>query len=84
MTSFMKLLQKETKHVYQERRKLSILAVLDAKVTGLTKACVIKYVISDHEVYFCLNCEDWVKDITKVLDDNWTMFDERGNLKYDV
>ena len=38
VTSFMKLLQKETKHVYQERRKLSILDVLDAKVTGLTKA----------------------------------------------
>ena len=48
------------------------------------KSCVVKHVIGDHIVYFCLNCEDWVKDKSKVLDRNWTMFDERGNLRYDV
>ena len=48
------------------------------------KSCVIEHVINDHRVYFCLNCEDWVKDKSKVLDKNWTMFDERGNLRYDV
>ena len=48
------------------------------------KSCVIEHVINDHRDYFCLNCEDWVKDKTKVLDKNWTMFDERGNLRYDV
>ena len=48
------------------------------------KNCLIEHVINDHRVYFCLNCEDWVKDKSKVLDENWTMFDERGKLRYDV
>ena len=45
------------------------------KCNWTNKCCVIKHVISGHIVYFCLNCEDWVKDKTKVLDNNWTMFD---------
>ena len=45
---------------------------------------VIKYNIKNHIVNFCLNCDDWVKDKAKVLDENWTMFDNAGNLRYDV
>jgi hypothetical protein len=79
VTSFMKQLQKQTKHIHQKRKK-SLVYVLDAKVTGQTA----KHVIRDHIVYFCLNCDNWVKDKTKVLDNNWTMFDGSGNLRYDV
>ena len=28
------------------------------------------------QFYFCLNCDDWVKIKSKVLDENWTLFDK--------
>ena len=45
---------------------------------------VVNHKISNQSVNFCLNCNDWVKDKERVLDINWTMFDERGDLRYDV
>ena len=45
---------------------------------------IIQYNINNQIVNFCLNCNDWVKDKSKVLDVNWTMFDDKGNLRYDV
>ena len=36
---------------------------------------IVEHVISDHIIYFWLNCEDWVRDKSKVLDVNWTLFD---------
>ena len=46
--------------------------------------CVVEHKIKNHMVYFCLNCDDWVKMKSKVLDENWTLFDEKGNLRHDV
>ena len=48
------------------------------------RRCVVKHEIKNHVVYFCLNCDDWVKVKSKVLDENWTLFDEKGNLRHDV
>ena len=31
-----------------------------------------------YEKFFCLNCDDWIKYKTKVLDQGWTLFDEEG------
>ena len=44
----------------------------------------LTHIINDQWVHFCLNCDDWVKDKSKVLDENWTLFDNEGNLRYDV
>ena len=45
---------------------------------------VVEHTVNQTKVYFCLNCEDWVKDKKRVLDNGWTLFDRDGYLKYDV
>ena len=42
--------------------------------------CVVKHILKNKEVYFCLNCDDWVKDKSRVLDKGWSLFDMAGNL----
>ena len=44
----------------------------------------VEHVIANQKVQFCLNCEDWIRDKSKVLDKNWTLLDQAGNLRYDV
>ena len=47
--------------------------------------CIDQHLVSNQTVNFCLNCDDWVTDKTKVLDSlNWTLLDSRGNLRTDV
>ena len=46
--------------------------------------CVVEHMLSNHIVYFCLNCEDWITDKSKVLDKTWSLFDKAGNLRHDV
>ena len=48
------------------------------------KGFTVEYVVANQKVQFCLNCEDWIKDKSKVLDKNWTLFDQAGNLRCDV
>ena len=45
---------------------------------------VVKHRVENMEVHFCLNCDDWVKQKSKVLDLGWSLFDQDGNLKYDL
>ena len=45
---------------------------------------VVKHSINNMEIYFCLNCEDWIKHKNKVLDEGWSLFDQDGNLNYFV
>ena len=67
-----------------EKEEMESFRCVGCKCNWMNKSCVVKHVISNHIVYFCLNCEDWVKDKSKVLDNYWTMFDGSGNLRYDV
>ena len=43
---------------------------------------VVKHMVRNMEVFFCLNCEDWVRDKSKVLDNgwSWSLYDMDGNL----
>ena len=45
---------------------------------------VVKHMIQNIQTYFCLNCEDWIKEKEKVLVSGWSLFDEAGNLRHDV
>ena len=45
---------------------------------------VIKHIIQNKEVFFCLNCDDWVQNKELVLKGDWTLFDENGDLRRDV
>ena len=46
--------------------------------------CVIRQNIGNKEVFFCLNCDDWIVNKSAVLNSNWTLFDQYGNLRQDV
>ena len=46
--------------------------------------CVVKHVVKHRELYFCLNCDDFVDDKAQVLDINWTLVDQLGNLRRDI
>ena len=54
------------------------------ETTWPEKRCIVTHFIQNQKVHFCLNCEDWVKDKSKVLDINWSLFDDKGNLRKDV
>ena len=45
---------------------------------------VVKHTINNMEVYFCLNCDDWVKSKERVFDQGWSLFDQDGNLNHFV
>ena len=46
------------------------------------RKCVVDHLIQNTEVYFCLNCEDWIKDKTNVVKNDW--LDQSGRLRTDV
>ena len=40
--------------------------------------------VKDMNLYFCLNCSDWIKNKEAVLEQGWTLFDEVGLLRQNV
>ena len=45
---------------------------------------VVKHIIQNMETYFCLNCDDWVKDKERVFEHGWTLLDQYGYLRKDI
>ena len=45
------------------------------------KRCVVTHKIENETIHFCVNCEDWIKDKSKVLDAKWSLFDENEKLR---
>ena len=45
------------------------------------KNCVMEHNLNNHVVFLC---DNWIGDKRKVFDQNWTLLDERGNLKRDL
>ena len=46
--------------------------------------CVVGHNIKNTQTFFCLNCEDWIKNKVNVLDAGWSLFDQFGYLRNDV
>ena len=46
--------------------------------------CVIGQNIGNRKVYLCLNCDDWIVNKSAVLNYDWTLFGQYGNLRQDV
>ena len=40
--------------------------------------------IKQKAVFFCLNCNDWIKDKSKVFDQGWTLMDQEGFLRQGI
>jgi hypothetical protein len=45
---------------------------------------VVKHAVQDKELWFCLNCDYWITDKSKVLNGDWTLLDQNGVLRRDV
>ena len=45
---------------------------------------VVKHTIKNTEVIFCLNCDAWIQDKEQVLKENWTLFDNNGDLRRNI
>ena len=37
---------------------------------------VVKHIIQNMETYFCLNYDDWVKEMERVFEHGWTLLDQ--------
>ena len=48
------------------------------------RSCVVKHTIKNTEVFFCLNCDDWVQCKNNVFDEGWSLLDTNGCLRRDV
>ena len=46
--------------------------------------CVIEQNFGKAEVFLCLNCDIWIVNKSAVLNSDWTLFDQHGNLRQDV
>ena len=44
------------------------------------KDSLVAHWINKIKTSFCINCYEWVKDKTKVLEPDWSLFDKWGNL----
>ena len=62
------------------KSKSETLKCVSCKSEWKESNCVVEHKIEDKEVYFCLNCEDWVQHKNRVLDQGWSLFDQDGNL----
>ena len=45
---------------------------------------LIKHVIKNTELCFCLNCDASIQDKSNVLNNDWTLFDKIGDLRRDI
>ena len=48
------------------------------------KTCVKEHIVQNMKKYFCLNCDDWVKNKGNVLQPGWTLLDEAGYPRMDI
>ena len=68
----------------EKREILDNFECASCKYTWQDEECVVEHIIENMRTYFCLNCDDWVKQKTNVLKVGWTLLDEDGHLRADV
>jgi hypothetical protein len=54
------------------------------KSTWNDKIYMVNHNVKNMNVFFCLNCSDWIRNKEAVFDADWTLFDEAGFLKQNV
>ena len=48
------------------------------------RECVVEHILSNTRTFFCLNCNDWIKNKISVLEPGWTLLDEAGCLRTEI
>ena len=64
--------------------KMVVMKCAGCKSDWDNKNHVVEHMILNRRTFFCLNCNDWIKDKTRVFEEGWTLFDEAGFLRHDV
>ena len=64
--------------VASNETKVQNFECVSCKDTWADNSCVVKHTIKNHEVYFCLNCNDWVQYKENVFDQGWTLLGNDG------
>ena len=57
---------------------------VSCRYTWTDRHCVKEHTIRSTTVFFCLNCDDWVKEKSAVYDQGWSLFDQAGYLRLDI
>ena len=60
--------------------------VKDYKCAGcndiwIDRACMTEHVIENRRAFFCLNCDDWIRNKSKVFEHGWKLLDKGGFLR---
>ena len=71
-------------HVKVAQRELESYKCVGCKEVWTDQTCVVKHVMNHENMYFCLNCDEWIKIKTNVLNEGWSLLDEAGNLRCDI
>ena len=54
---------------------------VSCKDTWTDSSCVVKHSVKNHQVYFCLNCDERVQFKENVFDQGWTLLGNDGFLR---
>ena len=54
---------------------------VSCKCAWKDRNCLVMHDIQSTSVYFCLNCDDWVKNKMAVFDQGWSLLDNEGYLR---
>ena len=60
------------------------LKCVSCKTSWEIREHVVEHMILNRQAIFCLNCDEWVKDKSRVFKEGWSILDVAGNLRYDV
>ena len=71
-------------HIEQNMHEGKQYPCVGCKYSWKERHHVKSHIIQNIEVFFCLNCDDWIQEKSAIFETGWTMFDETGGLKYDV
>ena len=53
---------------------------MSCKATWEDRACVVEYSVQSIRTYFCLKCDEYVKDKSPVFEEGWSLLDGAGYL----
>ena len=62
-------------------RKYQCVSCKDAWDDG---SCMVEPIIQNTSTFFCLNCDEWVRNKSKVLEEGRTLLDRFGQLRMEL
>ena len=70
--------------LYLHKTKETSYQCAGCKDIWVDENCVVQHYVKNRRTYFCLNCDDWIKDKNNVFEQGWALLDEEGYLRIGV